>query len=204
MYKGAVKSASFAANNRSPHGLHVSWGNRGNGGRFRASLLGLLAKIKCSICSYQLNIWYAAHWVAHILNWFLELGCGKGACLVPATGCLGIALPPSTAHFPLREDFINIKKKIYEPHFFLVFRYASQDGREKGRVSDATNASSACAFSHILVRAARQRQPSNLRTTNFILTWRGRQLWSWRQSSQGEALSLHFDWVDPCDYPKCG
>ena len=79
------------------------------------SLLGLLAKIKCSICSYQLNIWYAAHWVAHILNWFLELGCGKGACLVPATGCLGIALPPSTAHF-LREDHINNKKT-----FFNVF-----------------------------------------------------------------------------------
>lgn len=67
---------------------------------YSASLLGLLAKIKCSICSYQLNIWYAAHWAAHILNWFLELGCGKEACLVPATGCLGIALPPSAAHFP--------------------------------------------------------------------------------------------------------
>lgn len=67
---------------------------------FWLSLLGLLAKIKCSICSYQLNIWYAVHWAAHILNWFLELGCGKEACLVPATGCLGIALPPSTAHFP--------------------------------------------------------------------------------------------------------
>ena len=24
-----------------------------------------------------------------------------------------------------------------------------------------------------------------------------------RQSSQGEALSLHLDRVDPCDYPKC-
>ena len=24
------------------------------------------------------------------------------------------------------------------------------------------------------------------------------------RSYQGEALSLHFDWVDPCDYPKCG
>ena len=26
-------------------------------------LLGLLAKIKCSICSYQLNLWYVAHGV---------------------------------------------------------------------------------------------------------------------------------------------
>ena len=25
------------------------------------SLLGLMAKIKCSICSYQFNIWYAGH-----------------------------------------------------------------------------------------------------------------------------------------------
>ena len=26
-----------------------------------SSLLGLLAKIKCSICSYQLNLWYEGH-----------------------------------------------------------------------------------------------------------------------------------------------
>ena len=29
----------------------------------QAYLLGLLAKIKCSICSYQLNLWYVAHGV---------------------------------------------------------------------------------------------------------------------------------------------
>lgn len=29
-------------------------------------------------------------------------------------------------------------------------------------------------------------------------------LWSRTQPSQGEAFSLRFDWVDPCDYPKCG
>ena len=29
----------------------------------KAYLLGLLAKIKCSICSYQLNLWYVAHGV---------------------------------------------------------------------------------------------------------------------------------------------
>jgi len=27
----------------------------------QVSLLGLLAKIKCSICSYQFNIWYGRH-----------------------------------------------------------------------------------------------------------------------------------------------
>jgi len=31
----------------------------------------------------------------------LETGCGREACLVPAMGCLGIALPLSTTHFPL-------------------------------------------------------------------------------------------------------
>ena len=30
---------------------------------FKSYLLGLLAKIKCSICSYQLNLWYVAHGV---------------------------------------------------------------------------------------------------------------------------------------------
>jgi len=29
-------------------------------------LLGLLAKIKCSICSYQFNIWYPDHWSGDI------------------------------------------------------------------------------------------------------------------------------------------
>ena len=33
----------------------------GHGGE--SYLLGLLAKIKCSICSYQLNLWYVAHGV---------------------------------------------------------------------------------------------------------------------------------------------
>ena len=30
-------------------------------GQSQAYLLGLLAKIKCSICSYQLNLWYLLH-----------------------------------------------------------------------------------------------------------------------------------------------
>ena len=32
----------------------------------QAYLLGLLAKIKCSICSYQLNLWYVAHGVTRV------------------------------------------------------------------------------------------------------------------------------------------
>ena len=41
---------------------------------------------KCSICSYQLNIWYALHWRASILNWFLGRGERLGACSILATG----------------------------------------------------------------------------------------------------------------------
>ena len=36
---------------------------RATSGQYQAYLLGLLAKIKCSICSYQLNLWYVAHGV---------------------------------------------------------------------------------------------------------------------------------------------
>ena len=39
---------------------------------FFAYLLGLLAKIKCSICSYQLNLWYGGHWPPSRLNSFLD------------------------------------------------------------------------------------------------------------------------------------
>ena len=67
----------------------------------KLSLLGLLAQIMCSICSFQLNIWNASHWGACILNWFLHLGHGIGACSFLATGWPAIALPPGSAHSPL-------------------------------------------------------------------------------------------------------
>ena len=66
---------------------------------FSLSLLGLMAKIKCSICSYQFNIWYAGHRPAQILIWFLSLGLGSEVYLTLTTGCLGIALQPSAAHW---------------------------------------------------------------------------------------------------------
>ena len=56
---------------------------------------------KCSICSYQLNIWYVGHWSTSILNWFLKLDGELGACSTSVTGWLGIAVPPRTAHHPL-------------------------------------------------------------------------------------------------------
>ena len=55
---------------------------------------------KCSICSYQLNIWYVTYMVTTILNWFLELGGMSEACLASAKGWPGIAVPPGTAQTP--------------------------------------------------------------------------------------------------------
>ena len=69
----------------------------------KLSLLGLMAKIKCSICSYQFNIWYAGQCSAHILIWFLAFGQGSEVYLTLTTGCLGVALQPSAAH-PLYEQ----------------------------------------------------------------------------------------------------
>ena len=48
----------------------------------------------------------------------MELGCGKEACLVPATGCLGIALPPSAAHFPLGKKY-SISKRLFFLRLFF-------------------------------------------------------------------------------------
>ena len=63
------------------------------------SLLGLMAKIKCSICSYQFNIWYAGYMPAQILIWFLVLGQGSEVYLTLTTGCLGVALLSMAAYF---------------------------------------------------------------------------------------------------------
>ena len=57
---------------------------------------------KCSICSYQLNIWYGPHWGPSILNWFLQLGEDAGACSDFSTGWPGLAVPPGAAHSPHR------------------------------------------------------------------------------------------------------
>ena len=63
---------------------------------------------KCSICSYQLNIWYVPHWGTSILNWFLDTDEVSGACSAFVTGWPGIAVPPGSAHF-LRGVDIPIK-----------------------------------------------------------------------------------------------
>ena len=52
---------------------------------------------KCSICSYQLNIWYGLHSRSRILNWFLTDWIQGWACSPGSAGCHGIALPPWAA-----------------------------------------------------------------------------------------------------------
>jgi len=64
--------------------------------RYRFSAFWL--RSKCSICSYQLNIWYVPHRGTSILNWFLALGEDAGACSDFPTGWPGIAVPPGSAH----------------------------------------------------------------------------------------------------------
>ena len=41
---------------------------------FRHRFSAFWLRSKCSICSYQLNIWYGLHCRSRILNWFLNLG----------------------------------------------------------------------------------------------------------------------------------
>ena len=57
---------------------------------------------KCSICSYQLNIWYGGHVPPSILNLFLSGDRVPGACSGSVTGWPGIAVPPGSAHFPTK------------------------------------------------------------------------------------------------------
>ena len=66
-----------------------------DGHRFSAFWL----RSKCSICSYQLNIWYVPHGGTTILNWFLNMDRVLGACSASVTGLPGIAVPPGLAHF---------------------------------------------------------------------------------------------------------
>ena len=69
------------------------------------SLLGLLAKIMCSICSCQLNIWHARHSLAPILNCFLIFDHGNEVYFSLVADCPGIALPPGTVHSQMKSMF---------------------------------------------------------------------------------------------------
>ena len=56
---------------------------------------------KCSICSYQLNIWYEVHVTSSILNLFLSGDGMSGACSGSITSWPCIAVPQGSAHFPI-------------------------------------------------------------------------------------------------------
>ena len=61
LFSARVRAAAAWPEPRTRAPLEPSFGRRRN--EAEAYLLGLLAKIKCSICSYQLNLWYVAHGV---------------------------------------------------------------------------------------------------------------------------------------------
>ena len=56
---------------------------------------------KCSICSYQLNIWYVDHVSTSILIWFLQGERLSEACFGSLTSWPCIAVPQGSAHFPI-------------------------------------------------------------------------------------------------------
>ena len=62
---------------------------------------------KCSICSYQLNIWYEGHRPSSILNWFLDGDRVSAACCGSIMCWPCIAVPQGTAHFPIKTIRIN-------------------------------------------------------------------------------------------------
>ena len=70
-------------------------GQPGNIDPYRFSAFWL--RSKCSICSYQLNIWYGLHSRSRILNWFLTDWAYGWACSPGPAGRHGIALPPWVA-----------------------------------------------------------------------------------------------------------
>ena len=59
-----------------------------SGTKYRFSAFWL--RSKCSICSYQLNIWYETHVVSLILNWFLS--GDRVQELAPALSRVGLVL----------------------------------------------------------------------------------------------------------------
>ena len=82
------------------------------GHRFSAFWL----RSKCSICSYQLNIWYGLHSRSRILNWFLTDWAYGWACSPGPAGRHGIALPPWVA-----SSFLWIK-----PNYHIAVKNISQ------------------------------------------------------------------------------
>ena len=68
---------------------------------FRHRFSAFWLRSKCSICSYQLNIWYVDHVSTSILIWFFQGEWLSEACFGSFTSWPGIAVPPGSAHFPI-------------------------------------------------------------------------------------------------------
>ena len=66
----------------------MCWSQQAGSPQYRFSAFWL--RSKCSICSYQLNIWYENHVFSSILNWFLK-GDG-GQELAPTPSRVGLTL----------------------------------------------------------------------------------------------------------------
>ena len=83
---------------------------------------------KCSICSYQLNIWYDPHVGSTILNWFLDHGEVLGACSTFAADRPGIALPPGSVHEKLISRLKLERRGCFHLLTFLEFSWAIFQG----------------------------------------------------------------------------
>ena len=75
---------------------------------------------KCSICSYQLNIWYEGHRPSSILNWFLDGDRVSAACCGSIMCWPCIAVPQGSAHFPtkIKTLFVSYVTFLEERRFF--------------------------------------------------------------------------------------
>ena len=78
---------------------------------FRHRFSAFWLRSKCSICSYQLNIWYVDHVSTSILIWFFQGEWLSEACFGSFTSWPGIAVPPGSAHFPIIQPIKAIQTK---------------------------------------------------------------------------------------------
>ena len=78
---------------------------------------------KCSICSYQLNLWYEDHVSSLRLDWFLEDG---RACWIPSAGRPGIAVPPGSAHLPSGRYNSGTEKKMAMPNIYVTGNFGTR------------------------------------------------------------------------------
>ena len=150
-----------------------------------------MAKIKCSICSYQFNIWYAFHSVGSYINLIFGFGSRDRGLPHPDHG-----LPrrcTTVERGPYKHDQIEFSNR------------NERDGRTGKYYTILSYLCVVCPPSEcnhkrtwILVVL----RPGSV-DWKVILTWRGSKAWSRRGFFQCEALALHFAWADLCDCYKC-